>query len=140
MAGIATGRYDRPVETGNRDIAALARRALEALPPHLREQLEDVVLQVRDFADDETLRHLGIDDAWDLTGLYEGRPLTERSTWASGELPPTITLFRQPLLHEHRATGVPLEELVTHVLIHEAGHHFGFSDEDMAAIEEEDDD
>lgn len=136
--GYPVSMQEAPSSTSSDAIAELARRALDALPAELRGHLEDVVLKVREFADEETLGHLEIDDRWDLTGLYEGRPLPEQSVWSSGDLPPVITLFRQPLLREHRETGTPLEELVTHVLIHEAGHHFGFSDDDMAAIENED--
>ncbi len=129
---------DAPSPTDRETIAAIARRAMAALPAQFRDQIEQIVLKVEEFADEETLASLDIADRWDLTGLYEGRPITEQSVWTSGELPPTITLFRQPLLQEHRETGVPLEELVIHVLIHEAGHHFGFSDEDMAALEDAD--
>lgn len=101
-----------------------------------RRELEGVVLRVEEFATDEQLDSLGIDDAWELTGLYEGVALPERSQWDSEGLPPVITLFRQPLLAEMEETGVGFAELVRHVVIHEAGHHFGLSDEDMHALED----
>ena len=114
----------------------LAHAAIERLPKLFREHLEGVVVRVEEFADAETLAAVGIDDRWELTGLYHGQPLGEQSIWTSGELPPVISLYRQPLLDEWRATGVTLEDLVTHVIVHEVGHHFGLSDDDMAAIED----
>lgn len=115
----------------------LARVAIERLPAIFREHLEGVVIRIEEFADEELLRSVGLNDRWELTGLYHGRPLAEQSIWSSGELPPTISLFRQPLLDEWRETGVELEELVTHVIVHEVGHHFGLSDEEMEAIEDD---
>lgn len=114
----------------------LARKAMAALPAKFREHLDGVRIRIEEFADDETLNVLGIEDVWDLTGLYHGRPLDEQSVWISGEMPAVISLFRQPLLAEWCETGVGLEELVTHVVVHEVGHHFGLSDEEMHAIED----
>jgi predicted Zn-dependent protease with MMP-like domain len=114
----------------------LARQALTALPTQFREHLDGVRVRIEEFADAETLDELGLDDAWELTGLYHGRPWGEQSVWDSGELPPVITLYRRPLLQEMRETEVTLQALVTHVVIHEVGHHFGLSDEEMAAIED----
>ena len=116
---------------------ALARRAIAALPAHFRRHLDGIVLRIEDFADREALDAVGLHDRWELTGLYHGRPLDEESVWASGDLPPVITLYRRPLLREWVQTGVGLEELVTHVIVHEVGHHFGLSDDDMAAIEDD---
>lgn len=93
------------------------------------------MVRVEEFADDDTLESLGIEDPWELSGLYHGRPMSEHSSWASGEFPPVITLYRRPILDEWIETGVLLEDLVTHVLVHEVGHHFGLSDAQMAAIE-----
>ena len=114
----------------------LARAAIGRLPPEFREFVAEVVVRIEEFADSETLDALGIDDPWELTGLYHGRPLSEESIWATGDLPPMIRLYRQPLIEEWRETGVELEDLVTHVVIHEIGHHFGLSDEEMEAIED----
>ena len=118
------------------EIERLADAAIAALPEFFRRHLEGVVLRVEDFAEDEVLAELGIEEPFDLTGLYSGRPIGERSSMLSGELPAMIHLYRRALLDEWVETGVSLEELVAHVLIHEVGHHFGFSDEDMHRIEE----
>ena len=118
------------------EIEAIARKALAALPEAFAAHLKDVVLLVEDFADDETLKEMAIDDPFDLTGIYEGLPLTEKSVDVSGTLPDRIRLFRRPILDEWADGEDSLEHLVAHVLIHEAGHHFGFSDEQMHAIEE----
>lgn len=118
------------------EFETLARAVLARLPEVFARELEGVVLKVEEFASDEQLDSLGIEDPWDLTGLYEGVALTERSQWDSEGLPPVITLFRQPLLAEMEETGVGLAELVRHVVIHEAGHHFGLSDDDMHALED----
>lgn len=112
----------------------LAHAAMAALPSPFREHLDGVIVRIEEFADDETLDALGIDDAWDLTGLYHGRPVGEPAQ--TGELPAAIYLYRQPLLDEWHETGVGLEELVRHVVVHEVGHHFGLSDEQMHAIED----
>jgi predicted Zn-dependent protease with MMP-like domain len=114
----------------------LARAALENLPEQFRTHVGDVVIRVEEFADRDTLDAMGIDDRWELTGLYHGRPLSEQSIWASADMPPMITLYRAPLLREWRETGVALADLVTHVVVHEVGHHFGLSDEDMHRIED----
>jgi predicted Zn-dependent protease with MMP-like domain len=118
------------------EIEALARRALNALPAAFADHLRDVVLIVEEFADDATLQAMDIDDPFDLTGIYEGIPLTERSVDQSGTLPDRIRLFRRPILDEWADGDDTLEHLVAHVLIHEAGHHFGLSDEDMHALED----
>jgi predicted Zn-dependent protease with MMP-like domain len=118
------------------DIERLADAAIARMPGHFRRHLEGVVLRVDDFAEDEVLDELGIEDPFDLTGLYTGRPIGERSSTLSGELPAMIHLYRRPLLDEWAETGVSLEDLITHVIVHEAGHHFGFSDADMHAIED----
>ena len=116
----------------------LARAVIANLPEPFRAHCADIVLLVEDFATPEQLAAVGMFDRWQLSGLYEGRPLPDRSIWQSGELPPRIWLFRMPLVAEMRATRVSLEALVRHVVIHEAGHHFGFSDEEMHALEAQD--
>ena len=119
------------------EIEALARAALGRLPEDFRRHLGDIVLQVEDFASEEVLADLGIEDPFELTGLYEGIALTERSIEHSGTMPDRIFLYRRPLLDEWAERGdVTLEELVAHVVIHEVGHHFGLSDDDMHALEE----
>ena len=118
------------------EIEAIARRTLGALPEPFASHLRDVVLQVEEFASDEILASMGIADPFDLTGLYEGLPLHQKSVDISGNLPDRILLFRRPILDEWADGEDTLERLVAHILIHEAGHHFGFSDDDMHALEE----
>ena len=118
------------------EFEAIARRTLEALPDPFARHLKDVVLVVEDFADEPTLREMEIEDPFDLTGIYEGLPLTEKSVEQSGGLPDRVRLFRRPILDEWADGNDTLEHLVAHVLIHEVGHHFGLSDEDMHALEE----
>ena len=119
------------------EIEAMARAALARLPARFKPHLDGVVLLVEDFADDALLAELGIDDPFDLTGVYEGTPLHRRSIEHSGRLPDRIRLFREPILDEWIARGdETLEHLVAHVLVHEVGHHFGLSDETMHALEE----
>ena len=117
-------------------IERLAEQAIAALPELFRRRLDGVVLRVDDFAEEEVLAGFGIEDPFELSGLYTGRPVGEQSSMLSGELPAMIHLYRRPLLDEWAETGVSLEELVTHVIVHEAGHHFGFSDAEMHAIED----
>ncbi|MBA3675918.1 MAG: metallopeptidase family protein [Sphingosinicella sp.] len=117
-------------------IERLAEAAIARLPQPFRAHLNDVVFRVEDFAEEEVLKELGIEDPFDLSGLYSGRPMGEQSSMLSGELPAMIHLYRRPLLDEWVETGVSLEDLVTHVIVHEVGHHFGFSDDDMHAIED----
>jgi len=118
------------------EIEAIARATLDALPAPFADSLGEVVLLIEEFADDKTLADMGIDDPFELSGIYEGVPLTERSVDQSGTLPERIRLFRRPLLDEWAAGDDTLEHLVAHVLIHEVGHHFGLSDADMHALED----
>ena len=116
-------------------IERLADAALGRLPERFRALLEGVVLRVEEEAEEEVLAELGLESPYELTGLYSGRSLREGSHWASGELPPMVHLYRRTLLLEWVETGVALEELITHVIVHEVGHHFGLSDEDMHELE-----
>jgi len=116
-------------------IEQLARAALARLPDAFRRHLDDVVLRVEDFADDETLAALGLEDPFQLSGLYRGRPIGTKSIDDSGTLPDMIFLYRRALLDEWVESGETLEALVSHVLVHEVGHHFGLSDADMHALE-----
>lgn len=120
------------------EIEALARAALERLPEPFAAHLGDVLLVVEDFADAETLAAMGMADPFELTGLYEGVPLGEKHN-VSGTMPDRIRLFRSPILDEWIARGdETLEHLVGHVVIHEVGHHFGLSDDDIEALEQDD--
>lgn len=118
-------------------IERLAHKAIRQLPPMFRDYLPDVVIRVEEFADSEALQSVGLSDPWSLIGLYHGRPLSEQSIWATGDLPSIITLFRRPLLNEWTRTGASLEDVVTHVVVHEVGHYFGLSDDQMKAIEDD---
>ncbi len=118
------------------EVEAIARQVLERLPEPFASSLGDVVLQIEDFADDAVLRDMGIDDPFELSGLYEGVPLTQQSVEQSGTLPERVFLFRRPILEEWADGENSLERLVAHVLIHEIGHHFGLSDEDIHGLEE----
>lgn len=131
---LAMRRFEIPPSAD--EMEAIARRALLSLPDPFAGSLRDVVLLIEEFADDETLDAMGIEDPFDLTGIYEGVPLTERSVDQSGTLPDRIRLFRRPILDEWAGGEDTLEHLVAHVLVHEVGHHFGLSDEDMHALEE----
>jgi predicted Zn-dependent protease with MMP-like domain len=119
------------------EIEALALAALARLPAQFRAHLGEVAVLIEDFADEQTLAELGIEDPFALTGLYEGVPVGEKHSAPSGTLPNRIRLFRSPILDEWIARGdESLEHLVAHVLIHEVGHHFGLSDEAMHALEQ----
>ena len=118
------------------EMKAIARRALKALPEPFAGHLRDVVLLIEDFAGEETLKAMEIEEPFDLTGIYEGIPITERSVEHSGTMPDRIRLFRRPILDEWAGGEDSLEHLVAHVLVHEVGHHFGLSDEDMHRLEE----
>ncbi len=115
---------------------AMAEAALATMPDVFKPHIRGVVIAIEEFADDEILKSLDIEHPYELTGLYEGRPLTERSVSESGGMPDRVTLYRVPILVEWIETGERLDRLVRHVLIHEIGHHFGFSDDDMHALED----
>ena len=119
------------------EIVALARAAMARLPATFRAYLGDIVLRVEDFATPDILAEMGIEDPFELSGLYSGRPVGDKSSTDSGSLPDMIHLYRRPLLDEWIETGIDLEALVAHVLIHEVGHHFGLSDADMHALEDD---
>jgi predicted Zn-dependent protease with MMP-like domain len=118
------------------DIDAIARRTLERLPSPFRESLHDVVLLVEPVADAATARGLGLSHPMQLSGLYQGVPLHRQSVSQSGMLPERVTLFSRPIFAEWRSTRFSLEQIVSHIVIHEIGHHFGFSDDDMHALED----
>jgi predicted Zn-dependent protease with MMP-like domain len=120
------------------DIAALAEAAFAELPARFRRQAGDVVFRVDDFPSDELLEELGLDDPFQLTGLYQGVDLGRRSVLDPSPEPARVFLYRRPILDEWAERGdVSLADLVAHVLVHEIGHHFGLSDADIDAIEAE---
>lgn len=117
------------------DIEAIARATLDGLPSPFRESLHDIVLLVEPVADPDTSRRLGLRHPMQLSGLYSGIPLNQQSVQQSGRLPERITLYSRPIFAEWQSTRFSLEQLVSHIVIHEIGHHFGFSDDDMHALE-----
>jgi predicted Zn-dependent protease with MMP-like domain len=119
----------------NAEIEALAQRALAGLPRHFKQALGPIVIRVEEFPDEETERAMGLDSPFDLLGLYRGVALPHKSV--SDPLPEIdmIFLYRRPILDYWCETGEDLFDIVRHILIHEIGHHFGFSDEDMERIE-----
>jgi predicted Zn-dependent protease with MMP-like domain len=118
------------------DIETLATEALRTIPEVLRRYVRDVVIQVQDFPDEETEREMELETPFDLLGLYRGVDLTRQSVSDVRTAPDMIFLYRRPLLDYWCDTGEDLAHIVRHVMIHEIGHHLGFSDEDMEAIEE----
>ena len=121
---------------GAPEIERLAEEALQRLPETFRRHLQDVVLQIQEFADEEVLDQLGIEDPFDLTGLYQGVDLASRSVMGPAPEASMVFLYRRPILDEWAEHGeITLQELVTHVLVHEIGHHFGLSDAQIHAIE-----
>jgi predicted Zn-dependent protease with MMP-like domain len=120
------------------DFLTLAQAAFDALPEEFRALAGEVELRVQDFADDALLDEMGIDNAFELTGLYDGVDLSRRSVFEAAP-PSRVFLYRRPILDEWAERGdVSLEFLVTHVLVHEIGHHFGLSDEQIEAVEASD--
>ena len=118
------------------EIEKMARETLARLPEMFRTTAQDVVLQVAEQPDPDMLSELEIDDPLELTGLYEGIPLTEKSFMDTPMGPDMVWLFRAPILAEWRDRGdVSIEQLVAHVTIHEFAHHFGWSDDDIAQID-----
>lgn len=119
------------------DFEALARRAFDELPDEVRTACAGLAIRVEDFAGEDVLEDMGIEDPFELTGLYEGIALTERSVLHQPTRPDAVWLFRRPILEEWIDRGdVPLDKLVAHVLVHEVAHHLGWSDDDIRAIDD----
>ena len=119
------------------DFEEMAAAAYSEMPEIFRARCRNLMIRLADFAEDEMLDELDIEDAFELTGLYEGVALTEKSLSDPVAMPDTVWLFRRAILDEWAARGdVPLDRLIAHVLVHEIAHHFGMSDEDIAAIDD----
>ena len=117
------------------DFEQLASEAWDRLPEHFRELCQDVVIQVVDFAEEDVLKELDIESPFDLMGLYQGISLADKSVSDVSRGPDYVFLYRRAILDYWADDEEPLGHLVTHVLVHEIGHHFGMSDADMEAIE-----
>jgi predicted Zn-dependent protease with MMP-like domain len=117
------------------EIDVIAKKALESIPEELRKFARGVVIRVEEFPDDETLDDLGYESPFELLGLYCGVALSRKSVFQTPHNVDMIFLYRRPILDYWCETGEDLADVVRHVLIHEIGHHFGFSDEDMERIE-----
>jgi predicted Zn-dependent protease with MMP-like domain len=117
------------------EIESLALDAIENLPELFRRHLGSVVLRVEDFPDASVIAEMELESEWDILGLYQGRHVGMKGDEPSGALPDLIFLYRRPILDEWVHGEDSLEAIVTHVLVHEVGHHFGLSDAAMEAIE-----
>jgi predicted Zn-dependent protease with MMP-like domain len=120
------------------ELEALAQGALATIPDELKRHLGPVVIRVEDFPDEETEEEMGLDSPFDLLGLYRGVALPHKSVSSTSATIDMVFLYRRPILDYWCETGEDLAHVVRHVLIHEIGHHFGFSDDDMDRIERAD--
>lgn len=117
------------------DFEVLAAVSWQRLPAEFRDKAKDLLIRVEDFATDEVLQSLGIGSPFELLGLYHGVSLNNKSVMDLPRQPDMVFLYRRPILEEWAESGDSLGDLITHVLVHEIGHHFGFSDADMHRIE-----
>ncbi len=130
-----TPRYTYPPSLA--DIEEIAHRAYATIPMVLRRRVRDVVIRIEEFPDEETEDEMGLESPYDLLGLYRGVSLDRQSLTDTRAEIDMIFLYRSPILDYWCESGEDLTHIVRHVLIHEIGHHFGFSDEDMERIEEQ---
>jgi predicted Zn-dependent protease with MMP-like domain len=117
------------------EFEGLALAALASLPETFRRLCEGIIMRIEEFPDEEVCAEMGLESPFDLTGLYQGIDLTQKSVGEIAPLPDMIFLYRRPILDEWSEGGVGLARLIRHVLVHEIGHHFGLSDEAMHEIE-----
>jgi predicted Zn-dependent protease with MMP-like domain len=122
---------------GLADIEAIAAAAFDTIPVELARHARNLVIMVEEFPDDETVEEMELETPFDLLGLYRGVALTQKSVGDVVSEPDMVFLYRRPLLDYWSESGEDLAHIVRHVLIHEIGHHFGFSDADMERLEEE---
>ena len=119
------------------DLERLAREEFDRLPRQFRETCGDIVFRVEDFADEDVLDEMDAGSEFELTGLFVGQELATQGAGSMPREPSMIFLYRVPILAEWAETGVELGEIVAHVIVHEIGHHFGLSDDDMERIEDD---
>ncbi len=122
---------------GLAEMETMARAALKTIPEKLRRHVRGVAIRVEEFPDAETEREMGLESPFDLLGLYRGVSLDRKSVSDTPADVDMIFLYRRPILDYWCETGEDLTHIIRHVLIHEIGHHFGLSDEDMERIEEQ---
>ncbi len=128
-------RYSTPPTVS--DLEAVAREAYAGVPVELRRFVQNVIIRVQDFPDDETMEDLECESPFDLLGLYRGVDLSQKSVLDTPEDVDMIFLYRRPILDYWCEAGEDLTHVVRHIMIHEIGHHFGLSDDDMERIEAE---
>jgi predicted Zn-dependent protease with MMP-like domain len=128
-------RYTAPPSL--EDMEAMAAEAFASIPRELRQNVANVVIQIADFPDDETSGEMDLETPFDLLGLYRGVDLARKSVGDVAQDMDMVFLYRRPILDYWCETGEDLKHVIRHVLIHEIGHHFGLSDEDMERIEGE---
>jgi predicted Zn-dependent protease with MMP-like domain len=128
-------RYTAPPSL--EDMEAMAAEAFASIPRQLRQNVANVVIQIADFPDDETSGEMDLETPFDLLGLYRGVDLARKSVGDVAQDMDMVFLYRRPILDYWCETGEDLKHVIRHVLIHEIGHHFGLSDEDMERIEAE---
>lgn len=114
---------------------SLAQEAYSHLPEEFHRLTQDLIIEIDDFPDDEIFEDMALETPFDLLGLFEGRGISERFSINNGEMPNRIRLYRRPILDYWAENEETLGDIITHVLIHEIGHHFGLSDDDMERIE-----
>jgi len=119
------------------DIEDLARDTFDRLPKEFRARCGDIVFRVEDFPDNDVMEEMELETPYDILGLFQGVGLTDQSGSDVAREPSMVFLYRRPILDEWSDSEITLGDIVTHVLVHEIGHHFGFSDEDMERIESE---
>ncbi|MCP4326968.1 MAG: metallopeptidase family protein [Alphaproteobacteria bacterium] len=119
------------------ELAAIAETAFASIPETFRREVEGVAIRVADFPDEETEREMNLESPFELLGLYRGVSIDQKSTLSTPQDVDQIFLYRRPILDYWAECGDALEDIIRHVLVHELGHHFGFSDADMEAIEDE---
>jgi predicted Zn-dependent protease with MMP-like domain len=128
--------WTRTAAPGLDDLETLARESFVSLPEDFRVFTGEIVFMVQDFPDEEVIEDMGLETPFDILGLFQGPDLAAREGALSSHHPTMIFLYRRPILDYWVEQGEPLGHIVRHVLIHEIGHHFGLSDDDMEAIEE----
>ena len=136
MSGDAATRWPRTKAPSLEEFETMAASAFADLPEHFRKRCGDVLIRIEEFPDDDVLREMEAESPFELLGLFAGVGLSQDGAVAeTGRMPNAVYLYRRPILDYWAEHDEPLGTIVTHVLVHEIGHHFGLSDEDMEAIE-----